>query len=146
MSTKTKIQNKTIFQVWMLEESDTIQALAKSFGERICVEEFVRAVESESKACVKRTLSAVLHLFLSQIVAADMVYFIANGMISPVIAKKFADMQRAVVRDLAPKAMDLVDSFDVKPWMIYAPIAHDWAKYNGVDNRGEVVGVSYSRL
>lgn len=43
------MKNKTasglsIFEIWMLQESDTIQALAKSHGERIALEQLIIAV------------------------------------------------------------------------------------------------------
>jgi hypothetical protein len=32
----------------------------------------------------------------------------------------------------------LIKSLDVKDWMLYAPIAKDWEKFNENDNKGEV--------
>jgi acyl-CoA oxidase len=53
MMQKTKGEGKSVFQVWMLEESDLIQATAKSFGERICVEEFAHVIQKENDSGLK---------------------------------------------------------------------------------------------
>lgn len=55
MARKTSKQGegKPIYEVWMKEESDLIQAVSKAFGERVCVEEFVAVVKNEQQACVK---------------------------------------------------------------------------------------------
>ncbi len=53
MIQKTMEQGKSIYQVWMMEESDLIQATAKSFGERICVDEFAHVIQKETDAGLK---------------------------------------------------------------------------------------------
>jgi acyl-CoA oxidase len=37
----------------------------------------------------------------------------------------------------------LIDSFSIPDYLVAAPIAADWAKYNSVDNRGEVLGIEF---
>lgn len=39
---------KDIFQIWMLEQSDLVQASARAFGEKLIVDEFMRVVEEAS--------------------------------------------------------------------------------------------------
>ena len=40
---KSKLgQGKSLFQVWMHEESDLVQALGRSYGERVAMDEAVR--------------------------------------------------------------------------------------------------------
>jgi acyl-CoA oxidase len=39
---------KKIYDIWMKEQSDLIQATAKAYGERICVDEFVRIIGVET--------------------------------------------------------------------------------------------------
>jgi acyl-CoA oxidase len=46
---QTKIGGgKPLFEVWMGEESDTIQAAAKAYGERICFEQTLNAIATLS--------------------------------------------------------------------------------------------------
>jgi acyl-CoA oxidase len=44
---------KSLFQVWMTEESDLIQATSKSFGERICLEHTIIAHDKEPQGPTK---------------------------------------------------------------------------------------------
>ena len=41
-------KGKPLFEVWMGEESDTIQAAAKAYGERICFEQTLKVLETVS--------------------------------------------------------------------------------------------------
>ncbi|KAJ3171282.1 hypothetical protein HK101_011268 [Irineochytrium annulatum] len=144
--TMGKKAGKSIFQVWMLEESDAIQALARAYGERICMEEVLRVIAEESDGAVKQVVGEVLRLFLLSSLNADAALLMTMGLVTPAQGKTMADAQRQAVKVLAPKAMTLVESLGVKPHMLYAPIAHDWKQYNDSDNRGEVMSIPYSRL
>jgi acyl-CoA oxidase len=41
LSEKTIKNTKNVYDIWMLEESDLIQDLALTFGERVCLEETI---------------------------------------------------------------------------------------------------------
>ena len=42
---KTKIGGgQPLFEVWMKQESDTIQAMARAYGERICLEQCIEQI------------------------------------------------------------------------------------------------------
>jgi acyl-CoA oxidase len=45
LTDKTVKNTKSIYNIWMLEESDLIQDLAHNFGERMCLEETIRKME-----------------------------------------------------------------------------------------------------
>lgn len=45
LTDKTVKNNKDIFTIWMLNESDLIQELAATFGERICLEETIEKMK-----------------------------------------------------------------------------------------------------
>jgi hypothetical protein len=45
LAEKTVKNTKSIYDIWMLEESDLIQDLAHTFGERICLEETIKKME-----------------------------------------------------------------------------------------------------
>nr|KAJ3410680.1 hypothetical protein HK105_002841 [Polyrhizophydium stewartii] len=130
---------KTIFQVWMKEESDLIQATSKAYGESICLDETLKAVNAESDPAVKDVLGRVAHLFAHTLVSQDLVWYLSNGVIAPATGKQVAAHQRQLVKELVPYTADLVTSLGVKPWMVFAPIAADWAEYNRTDNKGELV-------
>jgi acyl-CoA oxidase len=41
-------EGKDVFQIWMKEQSDTVQGSARAFGEKLIVDEFIRVVQENS--------------------------------------------------------------------------------------------------
>ncbi|KAI9359575.1 hypothetical protein DFJ73DRAFT_816848 [Zopfochytrium polystomum] len=138
---------KSIFQVWMLEESDAIQAFARSFGERICMDEMLAVIAAEPESTgLKPVLSVILKLFLLHALNVDAATLVGGGVLTPAQVAQMAETQRAAVKELAPYSMGLVKGLGVEDHMLYAPIAHDWKAFNKSDSKGEVMGVGYARL
>ncbi|KAJ3050285.1 hypothetical protein HK097_008754 [Rhizophlyctis rosea] len=137
MQTKLK-GGKNLFDVWMREESDGIQGVARAYGERICLEKTLEAAESCGDAGVKNILTRLAHLFAHSLVVSDL-FFVTQELISPATARQAIAIQQALVKDLVPDAMRVAEGLGVKEWMIFAPIAKDWVSYNKDDNRGELI-------
>ena len=53
--------------------------------------------------------------------------------------REVGDAVRALCSALAPQALHLTDAFGIPDYVVQAPIALDWQKYNLVDNKGECV-------
>ncbi|KAI8910834.1 acyl-CoA dehydrogenase/oxidase [Gorgonomyces haynaldii] len=128
-----------LFDVWMKQESDTIQALAKAFGERICLEQFLIIVEKETNQELKKLLQLVVHCFALGLVSGDLAFFGANEFLTAQQSRQVLDLHRKIIKDVAAHASFLIRALDVKEWMIFAPIAKDWAEYNAHDNQGELI-------
>ncbi|KAJ3028338.1 UNVERIFIED_CONTAM: hypothetical protein HDU68_001888 [Siphonaria sp. JEL0065] len=146
MGQTAKGGSKSIFQVWMLEESDAIQALARAHAERICLDEMVVHIGAAKDADLKVVLEKVLTLFLLHALSVDMALLLTIGLVTIKQAGELAAAQRKAVKDLMPEALNLVKALGVEEHMLYAPIAFDWKEYNEHDNKGEVLGVAYSKL
>jgi acyl-CoA oxidase len=71
-----------LFDVWMKEESDLIQALAKSYGERICVDAIHQAMTAEKDPGLKAILTHLTHIFACGIIVTDLSWFMTSGLIS----------------------------------------------------------------
>ena len=133
-------RGKDLFQIWMREESDLIQSVARSYGESVCLEHFIiniHALKSSQKAQEMLTKLAVL--FALNSIQKDLAWFIAEGVFSPAFYHKFGSVYDEAVAAVAPIAMDAVAAFDVREEMLHAPIAADWVKYNTYDNQGELL-------
>ena len=133
-------RGKDLFQIWMREESDLIQSVARSYGESICLEQFlinIHALKSSQKA--QEMLTKLATLFALNSIQKDLAWFIAEGVFSPTFYHKFAGAYDEAVAAIAPIAMDAVAAFDVREEMLHAPIAADWVKYNTYDNQGELL-------
>jgi acyl-CoA oxidase len=137
---RTKLgSGKGLFDVWMKEESDLIQAMAKAFGERICLESFLFACANESTISVKAVMSKIAHLFAHTLVSDNLAWFMTVGLVSVETGKHVMPIQHHLIKELLPQAMDIIQGLGVKPWMVFAPIAGNWEKYNESDNRGELI-------
>ncbi|KAI8912057.1 acyl-CoA dehydrogenase/oxidase [Powellomyces hirtus] len=137
---KTKLgKGHHLFNVWMKEESDTIQQLARAYGERICLEETLLVLDAETDAPLKSILAALARLFAATLVTDNLVFFLAHQLVSPAAARDLIELQNLWIKELAPNVMDVVKGLGVADAMVFAPIANDWVAYNDTDNRGELI-------
>ncbi len=72
------------------------------------------------------------------IVLRDLGALIVSGLITVQIGHTVAHLNHSIIKEAAPHVEMLIKSLDVKDWMLYAPIAKDWEKFNENDNKGEV--------
>lgn len=136
-SMKTKMTGgKKLFDVWMLEESDMIQATSKAYGERICLEKMLEAKESD--VGVQNIIKRLTALFAYHLVVQDLVFYTRKGLLSGAQTQSTLDTFSVLIKEYAPFVPDTVKSLGIEEHMIYAPIAKDWKEYNAGDNRGEV--------
>jgi len=110
---------KSVFEVWMLEESDLIQAFAKAYGERLCVEEAVNATKATK---VEQVMRVVIELFMLHALNADLAFMMTQGWISTEHGARIQARQSQLVKVLAPVSMKLVASLGVNDDMLYAPM------------------------
>merc|ERR1719187_2801199 len=137
-----KLQEKGIFNTWMLQEQDLIQAFAKSYADRIIAEAFQETVDGKFGA-VHESLVPVLHklrhLHLLHNLEADMPTFLSSGLVSPAQAEQALEINRRICAELAPYSLAIVESFGLPEEMLQSPIASDWIGYNAFDNQGELM-------
>jgi acyl-CoA oxidase len=131
---------KSIYQVWMLEQSDLIQQCSRIYGEQLCLEEFVHVARTTIDPSLKRVLTHVCFTYALSIVERDLGWYCANAILSANAAAQVVTLSQDAVRDMAPDVMGLLDGFDIPAELIHAPIALDWERYNEYDNQGEVTG------
>ncbi|CAG8604011.1 4721_t:CDS:2 [Scutellospora calospora] len=131
-------KGSSIFEVWMLRESDTIQALAKAHGHRIVLEQVVITLQK-----LKGGSHGIIHnlgrLYALSIIDSNLAWYITNNLISIGTASKVEPLIRELVAELAPISMKIIDTLGVDPRVLYAPIANQWARFNETDNRGEIL-------
>ncbi|KAJ3186680.1 hypothetical protein HDU85_007500 [Gaertneriomyces sp. JEL0708] len=132
-------QGSKLFDVWMKEESDLIQSLARAFGERNCLEQLLTVINKESDAGVKNVLTKIAHLFAHTLVTDNLTFFITAELVSTAGARHALELQSQLIKEIAPEALNIIEGLGVKPWMVFAPIANDWVEYNVIDNRGEFI-------
>jgi len=133
---------KSIFEVWMREQSDLIQAAAHAFGERIVLEQCMKAINS-CDISISRILIQLTKLYAMCALEDDLGWFLSHQLISPANGIKLGDDIRSLVKDLSPQSINLVTALSGKNLPLHAPIAttgkYDWVKYNETDNKGELL-------
>jgi acyl-CoA oxidase len=139
-------EGKQLFDVWMHEESDAVQALARAYGERVVAEQFATLLRSPRAAAdqgVLAVLTLLFRLYVCTCIERDLPFFLCEQLLAPETGKAVADTARALCAQVAPHALTLVESFGYPDHIISAPINNDWVEYNVYDNQGELANRSF---
>merc|ERR1719315_624475 len=136
-----KLQEKGIFNTWMLQEQDLIQAFAKSYADRVICEAFKETLAGQCgpvDSSLVPVLNKVLHLHLLSTVEKDLPTFLSAGLLNASQADSVLNINRRLCAELAPNSLALIESFGLPEEMLQSPIASDWVGYNAYDNQGEL--------
>lgn len=128
---------KDLFQIWMKEESDLIQSTSRSYGESICLEQFIVNIHALKSSKSQEMLTKLATLYAQNSIQRDLAWFMSEGIFPPQMYQKFSVIYDATIAAVAPICMDAMASFNVREEMLNAPIAADWVKYNTYDNQGK---------
>jgi len=137
-----KMQEKGLFNTWMLQEQDLIQSFAKAYADRIVCEAFKETLNGKFGAVdssLEDVLHKVFHLHLLFTLEKDLATFMKEGLVTPEQASLAMDINRRLCRELAPQSLALIEAFGLPEEMLQAPIASDWVSYNSYDNQGELM-------
>jgi acyl-CoA oxidase len=127
-----------LFDVWMKKESDAIQATAKAYAEHVTIGRFGENVGSSGPS-LQPILADLYRLYALTSIEKDLTWFLCHGILTIGQGREVGDAVRALCSALAPQALHLTDAFGIPDYVVQAPIALDWQKYNLVDNKGECV-------
>ena len=127
----------TLYEEWMMNQSDTIQLLGKAFGERITSQECLKVVLKENI----QELTIVYELYCLHSIITNLSLYLIWKVFTPEQAIYVNGMYLDRIKKVAKVSMQLVDSLGLDPRLIKAPIANDWVGYNTYDNKGELQGV-----
>ncbi|KAF9431912.1 hypothetical protein BGZ76_011532 [Entomortierella beljakovae] len=134
-------KGQALFDVWMGEESDIIQAAAKANGERICFEQTYKVLKTLDEGA-KQVLEALLRLWGLTMVESYLAWYMTRGLISHQTAIKIPQHIHDVVALVGENSLAVCDIFGVDERLIFAPIAGGaggWEVYNEIDNQGELM-------
>ncbi|RUS20838.1 acyl-CoA dehydrogenase/oxidase [Endogone sp. FLAS-F59071] len=136
-SLAARVKKDGLFEVWMKQESDQIQAVARAHGERIVLEQ-VNSVVGSTKGNVQSILVALMSLYALTSIDTNLAWYMTSGLIPIKTAARVPDMVRAAAEAVSGVSMDVVNALGVDERVLYAPIASDWAAYNKGDLKGEL--------
>ncbi len=126
-----------MFDAWMYKSSDLIQAAAKAYAERLCDEQFVEVIK-QADPSLKDILTLIHRLYQLDSLERDLGSLITNGVLPVEVAKLVNNACAEKCAQLVPHSLPLVEAFGITDFMLSAPIALDWVKYNEYDNQGEL--------
>jgi len=134
----SKSSGTPLFDSWMLQQSDYVQASALAFGERVVLDSFNAAI-SRADPSLQPVLKDLRTLYVASNIEKDLGYLLKEGLISPAQADQVIDLSTALCAKLGQPdlVMALTDSFGIPEHMQHSPIAKDWVKYNATENFGE---------
>jgi acyl-CoA oxidase len=104
---------RTIFDVWMHDQSDVIQAAARAFGERIVLEQCLQAINS-CDISISRILIQLTKLYALCALEEQIGWYLSHQLISPATAMKLETDIQLLVKDLAPQSLNMVTALTGK--------------------------------
>ena len=132
-----KAGKKGMFETWMYNESDLIQAAAHSYGDRLISETFHSTI-ANAEASLQPVLTKLFQLYQLSNVEKNLGWYLTTKTLTLEQGQQVTPLCAQLCRELAPHSLPLVEAFGITDTMLSAPIALDWVKYN-VDNfEGEV--------
>lgn len=128
-----------LFEVWMREESDAVQAAAAAFGEREVFESFAAAIDRAARSAPAASRMAPLLLLHGlYAVESDLAWYLTEGVLSPAQGRGVLAALRTACHAVGANMVAWTDAFGIPPHLVAAPIAGDWEGFNATDNRGEI--------
>ncbi|RHY34186.1 hypothetical protein DYB32_001076 [Aphanomyces invadans] len=136
-------QGKTVFDVWMLEQSALIQDIALSYVERMSFEATLESLQDSRNVELRPTLTKLALLYGVTCVQRDLGWYVCNNVVATDIGNEvdnvIKDLCSSNEGGLGDDALHLIHAFDIPDYVMGAPIALDWVKFNETDNQGEIV-------
>ena len=120
----------------MTEESDLVQDVALSYGERFVLENFSHICKEQNNPL----LNKVYDLYGSILIQKHLSWYLKEGILNASSVKKLEAKIAKGCKELGERLEELLDGFGIPAHLIYAPIAKDWQTFNDKedDNVGEV--------
>lgn len=128
---------KSIFDVWMKEQSDNIQGFSLAFGERMVFEQVSVSIKENPQ--LAHLLTPIALLYALHCIETDMSWFLCSELLSIEQGKAIRILSAELCRDLGKISPELVKAFGIPDHLVAAPIAENWQEYNKYDNQGELI-------
>ena len=106
-----------------LQVQEHLVALAKAHSQRLALEWFDESVSAVEDETLRALLDRVSALHAITVVRADAAFYLAEGYFDPSKESALRDESDALIRELTPAAVGLVDAFGIPDACLAAPIA-----------------------
>ena len=119
----------------------SLRDLARTYGERVVADSCILSLndpDAQSNRLLLQKLYALNNLVLIQ---RDLAWYVINGIISHTNAENIEGLISNLVEEIVPFSVDIVRHLGIPDYLIKAPIAADYIKYNESSNKGEYKAV-----
>ena len=125
-----------IFNKWMTEESDLVQDVALSYGERLVLENFSNICKEQKNPL----LNDIYNLYSYTVIKKHLSWYLQEGILNASSCKSLDSKISSLCKSLSDRLEELLEGLNIPEHLIYAPISKDWQTYNDHDddNQGEV--------
>eukprot|EP00472_Partenskyella_glossopodia_P012549 CAMPEP_0197536272 /NCGR_PEP_ID=MMETSP1318-20131121/53440_1 /TAXON_ID=552666 /ORGANISM="Partenskyella glossopodia, Strain RCC365" /LENGTH=615 /DNA_ID=CAMNT_0043094117 /DNA_START=60 /DNA_END=1904 /DNA_ORIENTATION=- len=125
MYKRQKVEKKTVYQAWMLQDQPLVQSLATAYAEAMALRAFEHFISSAPQR-LQAVLILLLRLYALSLIQKDLKLFVGEGVISLEQMQEMDLASNSLCGSLGKHALLLVESFGIPEWMHHAPIAKDW--------------------
>eukprot|EP00126_Sphaerothecum_destruens_P009145 Sdes_comp20439_c0_seq1m14601 len=132
-----KQSGKTIYDTWMMEESDLVQAVATAYGERVVLEQFSNVIDT-CDSSLRGVLTDLYTLHALHRTETDIGFLLTRGFLTPAQSRLMTERKSELCTSLGKSSLELIDAFGIREHMYHAPIAKDYVDYNKENFQGEV--------
>lgn len=126
---------RSLFDVWMTEESERVQTTAWAYGDRLCAEQSLSALTQRPD--LKALLEPPVTLVLLDIVKNGLSWFLIRGIISRAAAQGVEEAWTLAVKRFGVVVREVVEGFGVPEELIFAPAAGNLIEFYSKKNEGE---------
>lgn len=130
-------EGANLFDVWMYEESDLIQALSVAHGEHIVLQQCIAQLSKVDSSLVP-VLTRCFKLWAATSIDNSASFFLSRGIIKTTGWNNHTKFLADLTREVAADSEKIVASFGIPDNLLQVPIVHDWVEYNKYDNQGEI--------
>mmetsp|Transcript_7004 Transcript_7004/g.12856 ORF Transcript_7004/g.12856 Transcript_7004/m.12856 type:complete len:628 (+) Transcript_7004:217-2100(+) len=131
-----------VFDVWMKQESDLVQATSESFGEYFVYQQTLSTLERMQSPRAKQAVTNLALLYALDCVRSNLAWYLCEELIQTRTAERLHEQIDQLCRSLVPDIPVLLNAFEIPADLMQTPIAKDWIKFNERKNEGEVLGMN----
>lgn len=114
----------------MFELSREIQSTARSFGEHMCMEQFVNVVKNAKSEASRKILGDMCKTYAMDIILGDIGWYAMDGTIPKDHLLQISSIHSECVSSIIPNISAAVDALGIPDEFLRAPMAQDWVKFN----------------
>ena len=133
------LDKSEVFDVWMKEESDLVQATSEAFGEDFVFQQTLTTLSKLFNDLSRQVITSIASLYALECIKKNLSWYIIEGIMDSQAASFIEKhIERHCVK-LVPHVPTLLNAFEIPEKLMHTPIAEDWIKFNETRNEGEVI-------